>query len=284
MRKLTLYTDGASRGNPGPAASAWLIMEGVDVLEADSLLLGERTNNTAEYVALKTALKHAKKYVNPTETVVEIFSDSQLMINQLNGIYAVKSADLHLLFNEVKTQANEFNTVSYIHVPRENAYISSCDWMCNNTLNIREMPLVEPEIKCTPIGVVHSPYTNYDNTPCMGRIANDICTIKIFPQYISGLYGLKADDYLFVFCWFDRSDRTILQVHPHGHEEDEIRGVFSTRSPVRPNPVSLTLVRLLSIDDDTLTVLGLDAFDGTLILDIKPYSSEFDIPDNSLTL
>ena len=281
MKKLTLYTDGASRGNPGQAASAWLIMEGVDVLEADSRLLGEKTNNTAEYTALITALKHTKKYTVPAETDVDIYSDSQLMINQMNGVYAVKSADLRPLFEEVRKLANEFNAVSFTHVPRENAYISSCDWMCNNILNHPKSSQVLPEITCTPIGTVHSPYSGCENAPCMGRIANDISTITIDPCYSSGLYGLKSGDDIFVLCWFDRSDRSILQVHPHGHDEDVVRGVFATRAPVRPNPISLTLVKLLSIDGTTLTVRGLEAFDNTPVLDIKPYTAEFDVPDNS---
>jgi len=290
MRVITVYTDGASRGNPGSAASAWLIIDGVDVLEADSMSIGTASNNMAEYIALVTALKHTAHFCNPKETSVEVFSDSELMINQLNGLYALKSPDLCSIYQEVRELACAYSGVTFTHVHRDNPYISSCDWMCNRSLDLSTSNDAQKKIstiQCTPIGFVHSLYKTIDDTPHMGHLANEISIIELDSQYAPAIYGLKEDSDIFVLCWFDSSDRTILQVRPRGGLDDnrknEILGVFATRSPVRPNPISLTLVKLVAIDGTKLTIHGLDAMDGTPVLDIKPYNPDFDVPNNSLS-
>jgi len=290
MRVITVYTDGASRGNPGSAASAWLIMDGVDVLEADSISIGTASNNMAEYTALVTALKHTAHFCNPKETSIEIFSDSKLMINQLNGIYAVKSPNLFSIYQEIGELVRSFSCVTFSYVPRENPYISSCDWMCNRSLDLSvldDISKTKIEIQCTPIGVVHSPFKAIQDCPHMGFLSNEISIIELDSQYAPAIYGLKEGSYIFVLCWFDSSDRTILQVHPRGglydKRKNEILGVFATRSPVRPNPISLNLVKLVAIDGTKLTIRGLDAMDNTPVLDIKPYNPDFDNPNNSLS-
>jgi len=286
MKTITVYTDGASRGNPGLAASSWLIMEGVDVLEADSQPIGTESNNFAEYTALITALKHVSRYCNPVDTNIEIFSDSELMVKQINGEYSVKSPNILPLYREVIGLSNEFSKKSIIHVPRENPYISSCDWMCNQCLDTAEKSESSEkiqEIKCAPIGVVHSSYNTLEEIPNMGTLSDKLSTIELYPEYFPATYGLEVGLSVFVLCWFNHSDRTILQVHPRGNREENILGVFATRSPVRPNPISLTLVNIVSIDGTTLTVRGLDPMDNTPVLDIKPYSSESDCPNNSLS-
>ncbi|MDO5845893.1 MAG: tRNA (N6-threonylcarbamoyladenosine(37)-N6)-methyltransferase TrmO, partial [Methanocorpusculum sp.] len=304
MKTLTLYTDGASRGNPGPSASAWLILDGTNILEAESANAGITTNNTAEYNALIHALKAAGKFCDPEQTVLAVFSDSELMIKQLNRKYAVRSESLKPLYTEVLKLAARFGAVSFTHVPRENAYISSCDWMCNQALDSpalrscssltphdgaprhiletqkkkQEAP-VTPKIVCTPIGIVHSPFKEKGSAPKQGRMTNEQSTIILEKRYLPGLDGLKAGDDIFILCWFDRSDRDILHVRPHGHSQDEKpRGVFATRAPVRPNPISLTLVKLEKIEGAVLTVRGLEALDRTPVLDIKPFYRDTDNP------
>ena len=81
---------------------------------------------------------------------------------------------------------------------------------------------------------------------------------------------------MIVICWMHRADRARLKVHPQGQEELPERGVFSTRSPHRPNPVSLHTVTLLSIEGNVLRVRGMDAVDGTPVVDIKSHSRELD--------
>ncbi len=278
MDILTIYTDGASRGNPGQAASAWLIMRGDDVLESDFVTLGRATNNVAEYTALNNALSRAAKYCHPKETRLEVFSDSNLMISQMNGRYAVRSPDLIPLFEKARRLAADFSGAAFTHVPRDNAYVSSCDWLCNNALDLLSVKSIPApkKIECIPIGIVHSPFKEREDAPKQGHFTDKPSTITIFDKYRAGLSGLAAGDKVFILCWFDRSERDILMVKPHGHGDGSMRGVFATRAPVRPNPISLTLVTILSIDDLVITVKGLEALDNTPILDIKPYYEDID--------
>lgn len=282
MDQLTIYTDGASRGNPGQAAAAWLILRGSEVLESDVLTLGRATNNAAEYSALNAALRRAAKFCTPKETKVEVFSDSNLMISQMTGRYAVRSEDLRPLYEKAKQLASEFASVAYTHVPRENAYVGSCDWLCNNALDLLSLKSVPAQnkapdkIECTPIGIVHSPFGSPDDAPRQGIFTDKPSRITIYEKYRDGLSGLAAGDKVFILCWFDRAERDILKVKPHGHGKGEMRGVFSTRAPVRPNPISLTLVTIISISDLVLTVKGLEALDKTPVLDIKPYYADID--------
>ena len=285
MRKLTIYTDGASRGNPGLAACAWLILDGCEVLEAESAGVGENSNNVAEYTALINALRSAKKYCTPEETEIEAFSDSELMVRQLFGQYAVRAPTLKPLYAEVKRLAGTYAAVSHTHVRRENPYISSCDWMCNQALDMlrkrEEEKKSVPRPVCSPIGIVHSPYKEKGSAPRQGRMTRDISELEIFPQFADGLDGLFVGDDIFVLCWFDRSDRDVLKVPSRRDPTEEPRGVFSTRSPARPNPISLTLVKILEIRKTTLVVRGLEMLDGTPVLDIKPYFADIDSPDSA---
>ena len=285
MRKLTIYTDGASRGNPGLAVCAWLILDGCEVLEAESAGVGENSNNVAEYTALINALRSAKKYCTPEETEIEAFSDSELMVRQLSGQYAVRAPALKPLYAEVKRLAGTYAAVSHTHVRRENPYISSCDWMCNQALDMlrkrEEEKKSVPRPVCSPIGIVHSPYKEKGSAPRQGRMTRDISELEIFPQFADGLDGLFVGDDIFVLCWFDRSDRDVLKVPSRRDPIGEPRGVFSTRSPARPNPISLTLVKILEIRKTTLVVRGLEMLDGTPVLDIKPYFADIDSPDSA---
>ncbi len=126
-----------------------------------------------------------------------------------------------------------------------------------------------------PIGTVRSPYKVRSDAPRQGRLADTVATIVIDEQYRDGLYRLEESRHLFVLCWFDRSNRNVLRATPP-HRKTEL-GIFATRSPDRPNPVSLSLVDLLSVKEGILTVRGLDALDGTPVIDIKPYAAEIDM-------
>jgi len=281
MKQITIYTDGASRGNPGPAASAWLILEGTDVLESNSSALGIKTNNVAEYTALISSLKAVKKFGTPADMELSIISDSQLMMRQLQKTYAVKSPTLKPLFDTVETLASEFAHVSYTHVTRDNPYVSACDWLCNQTLDIQtpvHQPNLKTEIICTPIGTVSSPYKTIEHAPHHRGEATESSTIIIDKKYEDALDGLHEGDMIYVLCWFHKSDRRILKVGHHSITKEPLRGVFSTRSPVRPNPISLSLVKLEKIEGTELTVTGLEAIDGTPVLDIKIFYPDIDLP------
>ena len=133
-----------------------------------------------------------------------------------------------------------------------------------------------PEINCTPIGFVSSPFKERGDAPRQGRLTEEISTITLEDAYLPAMLGLEAGADIFVFCWFDRSDRTLLLGRPS--KDVPLKGVFANRSPNRPNPISLTLVKIVKIDDNKITVVGLEALDGTPVLDIKPYSKDIDTP------
>ncbi len=116
------------------------------------------------------------------------------------------------------------------------------------------------EIRLRPIGTAHR------------TDEEDKMRIVIRPEYTEGLEGIEDLDFIYVLYWMDRlseKDREILKVHPQGDTNKPLRGVFSLRSPMRPNPIGLTRVRLVKKEDNTLFVKGLDALDGSPIIDIK---------------
>lgn len=131
-------------------------------------------------------------------------------------------------------------------------------------------------IELHPIGYVRSPYKQQGDAPRQGRLSDTVSEIVIDPAFRDGLLDLKKRKHLFILCWFDRADRNTLLATPP--EKTVESGVFSIRSPARPNPVSICLVDLLGIENGVLQVRGLDAFDGTPVIDIKPYFPDLDSP------
>jgi tRNA-Thr(GGU) m(6)t(6)A37 methyltransferase TsaA len=133
-------------------------------------------------------------------------------------------------------------------------------------------------IECIPIGVVRSPYTVRGEAPRQGRLVDTISEIQVFDAYAPGLQDIERSSHLIVLYWLDRAERKQLFATPPG--ETEARGVFSTRSPARPNPIGFGVADLVRREGSLLVVRGLDALDGTPVLDIKPYSPEIDcIPE-----
>lgn len=102
--------------------------------------------------------------------------------------------------------------------------------------------------------------------------------IVLDPALTDGLSGLEPGDDLLILYWLHRSTGYDLQVHPRGDPSRPLRGVFATRSPRRPNPIALTTVRLQHIEDNVLEVIGLDALDGSPVLDIKRHTPHYDAP------
>ncbi|PKL67996.1 MAG: tRNA (N6-threonylcarbamoyladenosine(37)-N6)-methyltransferase TrmO [Methanomicrobiales archaeon HGW-Methanomicrobiales-1] len=131
-----------------------------------------------------------------------------------------------------------------------------------------------PPIELHPIGFVRSPYKARGDAPRQGRLSDTISEIVIDEQYRPALWQMEGRKHLWVLSWFDRADRTVLRAIPPGSSAE--MGVFTIRSPDRPNPVALCMVDLLEVKDGVLKVRGLDAFDGTPVIDIKVYSDEID--------
>jgi ribonuclease HI len=123
-KKLWIYSDGGARGNPGPAAVAFLILgDNCEVLNAQSRFLGKRTNNQAEYEALIFALEAAKQL------------DSELVCKHLTGEYRVKNVDLYKLWGRVQQLKRSFKQVAYVNVPRTNIHIQEADRLVNKRLD-----------------------------------------------------------------------------------------------------------------------------------------------------
>ena len=113
---LTAHTDGASQGNPGPAGIGFILEKDGVVLEEFCEYIGDTTNNIAEYSALIAAVKRMKEL---RATDVIIYSDSELMVRQINGIYKVKNKGLIPFYTEVIKLLDEFDIFRVIHIPRE---------------------------------------------------------------------------------------------------------------------------------------------------------------------
>jgi L-fuculose-phosphate aldolase len=122
------------------------------------------------------------------------------------------------------------------------------------------------------IGTIHSDIKDIASAPKMESEAGAVrARIVMDPAYAEAMDGLKPGARLELFTWFHKSDRTVLTVHPRGIKENPRRGVFSTRSPARPNPIGLHRVTLVAIEAPlTLVVEPLEAIDGTPVIDIKP--------------
>ena len=124
-----------------------------------------------------------------------------------------------------------------------------------------------PELHC--IGVVHGDITELDAAPKNYSISEHIGTLEIDPRYTEGLDGIKAGTTIVVLFWLHRSSREVLKVYPRGDRSRGLSGVFATRSPVRPNPIALSELTVLTVEGNRLQVRGLDVLDGTPIIDIK---------------
>ncbi len=131
--KVNIYTDGASRGNPGDSAWAFLLVsEKGDIFDRVSGYIGIATNNVAEYTAIINALEYVSREYSYAH--ITLHSDSQVVIKQIKGEYRVNSPHLKELYNKVRHTTRQLN-VEFIHVPRSNKYVSQCDRMCNEMLD-----------------------------------------------------------------------------------------------------------------------------------------------------
>jgi tRNA-Thr(GGU) m(6)t(6)A37 methyltransferase TsaA len=128
-------------------------------------------------------------------------------------------------------------------------------------------------IELRPIGRVESPLTDLADAPKQGDEGAPDAWLVLDPHVAAGLDGLHAGDHVIVLTWLDRADRDVLAVHPRGDPGRPRQGVFSTRSPARPNPIGLHRVELLAVEPGRLRVRGLEALDGTPVLDLKPVLS-----------
>lgn len=131
-------------------------------------------------------------------------------------------------------------------------------------------------ISYRPIGIIHSPFKEPKGTPIQSSAAKGVKgTIEVFPEYATGLTDLEGFSHIILLYHFHRSKRFSLRVRPY--MDDYEHGVFATRSPSRPNPIGISVVRLIKLKGRVIEIEDVDIIDGTPLLDIKPYVPDFDI-------
>jgi tRNA-Thr(GGU) m(6)t(6)A37 methyltransferase TsaA len=131
------------------------------------------------------------------------------------------------------------------------------------------------EIKYKPIGIIHSPFKEPKGTPIQpGGAKGTNGTVEIFPAYAEGLKDIEGFSHIILLYDFHLSKESALIAKPY--MDNETHGVFAMRGPSRPNPIGISVVRLLKVEGNTLRVRDMDIVDGTPLLDIKPYVPEFD--------
>jgi len=126
-----------------------------------------------------------------------------------------------------------------------------------------------------PIGVIHSPFTDKKQTPIQPTRSQAIGRVEVLPEFVDGLDGVEGFSFIILLYIFDRSEGFSLRVQPL--LDDRMHGIFATRYPYRPNPLGLSVVRLLKRDGNLLEIEGVDVLDKTPLLDIKPYVPDFDL-------
>jgi tRNA-Thr(GGU) m(6)t(6)A37 methyltransferase TsaA len=139
-------------------------------------------------------------------------------------------------------------------------------WLTTGSLAV----LREPDLTLSPIGHVESPLTDPAEAPKQAHEGGPEAFLVFDARVLEGLEGVLPGARVIVVTWLDRARRDVLRVHPRDDRSNPERGVFSTRSADRPNPIGLHEVEVLSVDGERVRVKHLEAVDGTPILDLKP--------------
>jgi len=138
------------------------------------------------------------------------------------------------------------------------------------------------KIEFTPIGTIHSPFTEPEDMPIQPAGAEGVQgTVEVFEEFRPGLADLDGFSHIILLYCFHRSRGFRLKVVPF--LDSVKRGLFATRAPRRPNPIGLSIVRLDSVQGAVLHIRNIDVLDNTPLLDIKPYVPEFDVRENART-
>jgi tRNA-Thr(GGU) m(6)t(6)A37 methyltransferase TsaA len=155
--------------------------------------------------------------------------------------------------------------------------------MEDEEFGIREGEVVVPLPETTDAGIyfigrIRTPWTRREQCPKNARESDAACTIEVDPRFAAGLLGVESCSHLLVLYWMDRSRRDLVLQAPRHYSD--LCGTFSLRSPARPNPIAASVVKLLKVSGNALSVVGLDCLDGTPLIDIKPYFASTDsVPD-----
>ncbi len=123
------------------------------------------------------------------------------------------------------------------------------------------------------IGRIRTPWTSREDTPRQGSQSGPVCRLEIFEPWVPALKGVEFYEHLEVIYWLHHSRRNLVLQSPKNNKST--RGTFSLRSPVRPNPIGTSVVKLVGIEGNTVLVRGLDCLDETPLIDLKPDRCEF---------
>jgi tRNA-Thr(GGU) m(6)t(6)A37 methyltransferase TsaA len=137
---------------------------------------------------------------------------------------------------------------------------------------------VQPDAGVYFIGRIHTPWKERKDCPKNARESDAVCIVEVDPLYQDGLRDVETCTHLVLLYWMDKAPRSlVLQVPGHYGVQ---HGTFALRSPARPNPIAVSVVKLMGVTGNKLSVVGLDCLDGTPLLDIKPYFASTDsVPD-----
>jgi len=131
------------------------------------------------------------------------------------------------------------------------------------------------KIEYQSIGIVHSPFKEGDKIPFQPSLGKGVSgSVEVFPNFAEGLDDLDGFSHIILLCHFHKSSGHRMKIIPR--VDTQLRGLFATRSPNRPNPIGLSVVRLLAVHENELSIMDLDILDGTPVLDIKPYYPELE--------
>ena len=129
------------------------------------------------------------------------------------------------------------------------------------------------------IGRIRTPWNDRNDCPKNARGSDAVCTVELDARFVPGLKDVESCSNLVLLYWMDKAPRDLVVQVP-GHHHGNQHGTFALRSPARPNPIAMSVVKLLGVKDGKLSVVGLDCLDGTPLLDIKPYFPSTDsVPD-----
>ncbi len=128
----------------------------------------------------------------------------------------------------------------------------------------------EPTYRLRPVGRVESPLTDRDAAPKQGDEGAPLARVVFRPELREAAADLRVGDEVLLLTWLHQARRDVLSVHPRGDTGRARQGVFSTRSPDRPNPIGLHAVTIVAVEEHAVTVRNLEAIDGTPVIDVKP--------------
>jgi tRNA-Thr(GGU) m(6)t(6)A37 methyltransferase TsaA len=130
-----------------------------------------------------------------------------------------------------------------------------------------------------PIGVIHTEYAEQKSTPIQSIYSRSKGIVEVFPEYAAGLKDIDGFSHIILIYHFNQAEKPSLVMRPFLDQNAE-RGIFAIRHYNRPNPIGISVVRLACVKNNMLEIEGIDVLDGTPLLDIKPYVSLFDRPEN----